>query len=70
MTRIMIGINWKEFFEQWKDVEIYNPHCIYWNQCESDDCFMCTFNLKGSEQYVLEKLIDKVIKSIENEEVE
>ena len=56
------------------DVQIFNPHCPNWNKCERDslnkDCFMCGNNLKGSEQYVLEKLIDKVIKAIENGDVD
>lgn len=47
-----------------KEIKIYNPHCSNWNKCERNslnkDCFMCDLNLKGSEQYVMEKLMYRV----------
>lgn len=46
------------------NIKLRNPHCPGWNQCESDDCFMCGFNLKGSEQYALEKLTVSIIKDM------
>lgn len=63
MAGIMIGIDWKKFFEQWKDVEIYNPHCSKWKQCElrkNEDCFHCEDNLQGTDEYIFEKLIPKM----------
>lgn len=44
-------------------IKIYNPHCSKWKTCNKNifnDCFMCDFNCKGSEQYFNEKLINNV----------
>lgn len=50
------------------NIKLYNPHCPRWNNCGGSslnkDCFMCEYNLKGSEQYVIEKLISKIIKEM------
>ena len=50
------------------EIKIYNPHCPNWKRCGGGsfnmDCFMCGNNVKGSEQYALEKLTRKVVESM------
>lgn len=45
-----------------KEIRLQNPHCPRYKQCQSEDCFLCENNIKGSEQYVLEKIVKEIIK--------